>query len=259
MLAIATAGDGTHFVATDIPFGDKNGVPARATEIHLFDAAGNTLASPFYACASTSLVGDVLPDATGFVFVQSTGDSLDCNMPGTPVAARSLFLRRFQADKEDSFLVYDGVDDMVFARVLPRNGGTWVLFRESGASAEQQPPGMAIAVGADSPDGVPFAVTEAGAGQMAAAPLAGGFAVAFASTLDPSAPTITLRVYSAAGAQQSETTFSTSQAWLNGDRLTLVASPDGRKILVGWTGDAPDPGNLGSRMFLRRFDCVDTK
>ena len=88
---------------------------------------------------------------------------------------------------------------------------------------------------------------------MAVAALGGGFVVAVVDFLDPSAPTILLSVYSEAGQLLTETSFSTNGAWLNGDRLSLIASPDARSFLVGWTGNESAPG---SELFVRRFDCA---
>ena len=250
-ISIATADDGSHFIASDIPAGDK-GAPLRGMVTTVLGAYGQLIASPNLACASNRLVGDVLATGPDFLFVQSASDSLDCAAKGT---ARRLFLRRFQGTIEDSFAVVDGFDDMVFARILPRQGGSWIFYRESGASSAVQPPGMAIAFGTDSAAGTAFPITDAVSGQMAVAELAGGFVVAFVDLSDPSAPTIIIRVYSPTGALVTQTSFSTAGAWLTGDRLTLISSPEGGRFLVGWTGTS---GVVGANpaMFARRFDCL---
>lgn len=250
-LAVATTDDGSHFVAYDLFLGDKGGLPLRGSAIEVLDGSGNILAQPTFACASTRFVGDVLATATTFLFVQSASDSLDCSVSGT---TRRLFLRRFQGATEESFVVADGFDDMVYARILPRKGGSWIFYRESGASAEVQPPGMAVPFGIDSAEGPAFPITHDGSGPMAVAALAGGFVVAYADLIDPSAPSIIVRVYSPTGTLVTQTSFSTSSAWLNGDRLTLIASPDGVSFLVGWTGTTGKPGS-GAAMFVKRFDC----
>ena len=199
--------------------------------------------------ASFGISPDAPPGPAAMTF-HTTGN---CN--DFPLAVpRRLFLRRFQGATEESFFVADGFDDMVYARILPRKGGSWIFYRESGASAEVQPPGMAVPFGIDSTEGAAFPITHDGSGPMAVAALAGGFVVAFAALINPSAPSVIVRVYSATGTLTAESSFSTSTAWLNVDRLTLVASPDGNSFLVGWTGTNAGPG---SAMFVRRFDCVN--
>jgi hypothetical protein len=251
-ISVATAEDGTHFVASDTFLSMKDGKELRGMVVTLLDPGGDLIASPNLACASNRFVGDVLAKGPDFLFVQSSSDSVDCSTEGT---ARRLFLRRFQGATEESFIVADGFDDMVYARILPRPGGSWIFYRESGASAEVQPPGMAVPFGVDSAAGTAFPVTDVGSGPMAVAALAGGFVVAFADLVDPSAPTIVVRVYSTTGTLTSQSSFSTNEVWWNGDRLTLIASPDGTRFLVGWTGKS---GVVGSDtgMFVRRFDCA---
>ncbi len=142
---------------------------------------------------------------------------------------------------------------MVYARLLPGKTNPWLVFRESGASAVLQPPGMALPIGLHGGSGAAFPITDAGAGQMAVAALDDGLVVATVDAVDPSAPTIILRVYSSAGLVIAATSFSTNNAWLSGDRLALVASPDGTRFLVGWTGFKATPGTA---LFVRRFGCV---
>jgi hypothetical protein len=245
-LSVATADDGSFFFAVDLIL--ANSGPSSRTLIAQFIGSGPdgaTLLEP--ACASTHFVADVLTDAAGFHLVHST--SGPCGTGGAGVANR-LVLHRIEAGNDQSAVVYEGVDDLVFARLLPRQGGNWLIYRESGASALVQPPGMALQLGADGAPGASFAVTDAGTDRLAAAPFGDGFAVAFVDSLDPSAKTILVRVYSAQGTLRAQTSFSTGGALLNGDRLTLTPSPDATSLLVGWTGQGSNPA-----MFLRRFDC----
>lgn len=251
-VSVATAGDGTHFVANDVPVVDKNGSPARGIVLHVLSTDGTTIKTPTHICASGRLVGDVLSTEKGFVFVQSGTADFDCGSTGV---ARQLYVRRFEGGSEVAFVAVDGNDDMVYARILPRSGGSWLIHRESGASAEVQPPGMAIRVGAEGPVGEPFPISDAGERRLAAAAaLGGGFVVAIVDSLGPSAPTVTLRVYSAEGALTAQTSFPTNDAWLSGDRVTLVGSPDGTSVLIGWTNIS---GGAAAAMFVRRFDCVN--
>jgi hypothetical protein len=255
LIGIATAGDGTHLIAHDLFEGDITGGLERGLAVELTDAAGIPFGPPSVICASERFVGDVLPTATGFLFVQSGPDSHDCfSNVGPP---RQLFLRRFEGMDEKSILAHDGVDNLVYARILPRNGGTWLLYRESGASAAVQPPAMALPFGTDSAAGAAFPISDPGAGRIAAAAsLGGGFVVAIVDSLDPTAPTVTLRVYSAQGALTAQTSFPTNDAWLSGDRVTLVGSPDSTSVLIGWTSTS---GSDTAAMFVRRFDCVNAQ
>lgn len=222
--------------------------------VEILTADGNLITSTNDACATSRLVGDVLSTQTGFLFVQSAGGALDCFQTDSP---RRLFLRRFDGAGEEQFVVHDGFDDLVYTRILPRNGGSWLFYRESGASAQVQPPAMAIPFGTDSATGQEFAITDPGVGQVAVAALGGGFVVAIVDTLDPSSATIQLRVYSATGTLTAQAAFSTGGAGfglgLGLDRVTLIGSPGGTSFLVGWTGSS---AGTSRRMMVRRFDCA---
>jgi hypothetical protein len=252
-ISVATAGDGSHLVASDLLASDKNGGLVREMIIEVLAADGNLITSANDACATDRLVGDVLPTTTGFLFVQSGGDALDCFNPGP---ARQLYLRHFEGGIEETFAVHAGFDDLVYTRILPRPGGSWIFYRESGASAEVQPPAMAMPFGADSGAGPEFAITDPGAGPVAVAALGNGFVVASIDSLDPSSSTILLRVYSSTGALATQAAFSTGGAGFGLDRVALIGSPTGSSFLVGWTGS-----NTGSstKMIVRRFDCADVK
>ncbi|MEP7120170.1 MAG: hypothetical protein ABJE95_04630 [Byssovorax sp.] len=252
-ISVATAQDGTHLVASDLSLGNETGVELRAMTIEVLDPTGELIISSIESCATKRLVGDALPTTDGFLFVQSAADSLDCFNPTSP---RALFLRHFHGTIEDDFDVHDGFDDLVYTRILPRAGGSWILYRESGASAEVQPPAIAVPFGTDSVAGSEFPVTNPGAGQVAAAAFGGGFAVASVDSIDPSGATVLLRVYSPQGTLTAQTSFSTNGAWLGADRLAILASPDSSKLLVGWTGG--DSG-ASARMMVRRFDCANVK
>lgn len=253
-IGIATAGDGTHLVANDLNFGGGSPV-SRILQSVLLDAKGGLLATLGPYCASNRFVGDMLPIAGSLFFVHSSSDNGQCpSSPGPQGVARHLVLHRLHGQIDSTETMYDGEDDMVYARLLPRPGGAWLIFRESGASALVQPPGMAMPIGLQQGSGSAFPITTTpGAGQMAVAALGGGFVVAVVDSVDPSAPTVLLSVYSGEGMLLTETSFSTNGAWLNGDRLSLIASPDSTSFLVGWTGNKSAPG---SELFVRRFDCA---
>ena len=250
LLSVATTGGGALFFAVDTML--ANSGPSSHTVNAQFIGTspdGAPVLEP--ACASTHFVADVLTNPAGFHFVHSASGA--CGTSGAGLASQ-LVLHRIKGGSDESSVVYKGVDDLVYARLLPRQGGNWLLFRESGASAWQQPPGMALQLGSDGTLGAPFPVTDPGTDRMAAASFGDGFVVAFVDSLDPSAPRIIVRVYSSQGTLSAQTSFSTSDAWLNGDRLTLTPSPDATSFLVGWTGNGPNPA-----MFVRRFDCASPR
>lgn len=254
-LSVATAGDGSHFVANEVLVlpGNKESPPVRGLAAHVLDASGNKINSLELICASPHFVGNVLSKQTGFLFVHSSSDSQSCSEPGPVGPARNLLLRRLDGTENKTSILYKGIDDLVYTRLLPRKGGAWVLYRESGASAVAQPPGMALRLEGDSPSGEAFPVTSQDTDRMAAAALGDGFVVAFVDTTDPSAPQILVSVYDGTGTLVSQASIGTNGAWLHGDRLTLVASPSATSFLVGWIGAK---AASGSEMFLRRFDCV---
>ena len=230
------------------------GPGSRVLRSALLDKSGGLLSLLDPYCASTHFVGDALRIEDGLLFIHSSSDGGSCSSsPELQGPARHLVLHRFNISGADTESEYTGSDDMVYARLLPGQTNPWLVFRESGASALVQPPGMALPIGLHGGSGSAFPITEAGAGQMAVAALGFGLVVATVDSLDPSAPTIILRVYSSAGLSTAETSFSTNGAWHNGDRLTLIASPDSSSFLVGWTGSQ---STSGTALFVRRFDCV---
>jgi len=249
---VATLNNGLQLVAADLAW-NSGGGPKRRWAVRVFNAGVELTPTPPSVCASTPIVGDVLAAGEEFLFVHSAGGKEDCGDVATPASpARRLVVERRAKGAKSNTVVYEGVDDIIHAQLLPRTGGAWLLFRESGASALVQPPGMAMPLGADDAPGEAFQVTEPGTGSMSAAALGDGFVVAFVDSIDPSAPTISVRVYSATGTLASQVSFTTGEGWYNGDRLTLVASPNGASFLVGWTG-LKSP--VGSALFVRRFDC----
>lgn len=252
---IATLNNGLHYVAVDGPWSD-GGAPKRSFSAHLFDNGGAALTPPIpTVCASTPFVGDVIASGEEFLFVHSAGGKDDCSdaaVPATP--ARRLIVGRRGKASMSSAVVVEGSDDMVHAQLLPRSTGAWLIFRESGASAEVQPPGMAMLLGPNGEPGTAFPITSPGAGRISATALGDGFVVAIVDAVDPAAPNILVGVHSSDGTIAAETSFNTAEGWLNGDRLTLVASPSGTSFLVGWAGASKAPP--GSEVFVHRLDCV---
>ena len=252
-IGVATAGNGLHFVVNDVAL-----LPGiRGVVAHVLDASGAPVSSPPPRCASTRIPGDVLAREQRFLFAHAAGDPDECFVaPGEPPPGpgRRLLLRRISVDEDATTEVYTGFDDLVVVRLLPRADGAWLLARESGASARVQPPGFALRLGPGNTVGEPFEVTSTGTDRMAAAALGDGFVTAFADSIDPSAPTVILRVFSPEGAASAEASFSTNGAWLTGERLSLLGAPGPGSVLVAWVGQ-PSGGKPRS-LLLRRYDCI---
>jgi hypothetical protein len=253
-IAVGSSGDGHHLYANDLSLGG-GAMVQRGLVMHVTDASGGSLYFPPPRCASTPLVGDFLPGEEDFLVLHSTATEDECFPPGGPKTgvANRLLLRRMSASGEQSGELHQGVDALVFARLLPRAQGAWAFFRESGASAFVQPALVAMPLSAGDVPGAPFAVTPEGVQDVAVASLGEGFAVAHVDAIDPSAPTVVLRAFSGEGALLAETSFSTNEAWLSFDRLALVGSKDGTRLLVGWIGSMP---GQGTHAFLRAFECA---
>ena len=251
-IAIATAGNGLHFVANDIAL--LPGV--RGVVAHVLDASGAPVHSLPPLCASTRIPGDVLPREQRFLFAHAAGDPDECfGAPNAlPGPGRRLLLRRISADEDETTELYAGTDDLVDVRLLPRADGAWLLARESGASALVAPPGFAMRLGPGDAVGDPFEVTATGSDRMAAAALGDGFVTAFTDSIDPSAPTVILRVFSPEGAASAEASFSTNGAWFTNQRLALLGAPGPGSILVAWVGQPSGDGPQS--LLLRRYDCV---
>lgn len=256
-VGVATAGNGLHFTATDADL-----LPGiRGLVAVVLDASGNTVNLPPPRCASTPLVGDVLPRDQRFLFAHASGDPDECFVAPSqppPGPARRLLLRRIGPNEDTEEVVYTGFDDLVAVHLLPRADGAWLVHRESGASAEQQPPALAMRLGPGNAVGAPFEVTAAGTDRFAAASLGDGLVTAFTDSLDPSASTVVLRVFSPEGEASGEASFSTNGAWLAWDRMAVLGGRDpgtgAGSVLVAWVGagNGSDP----RRVWLRRFDCV---
>ncbi len=221
----------------------------------VLDQNGVIVNSPPPSCASTPHVADVSRRQTRFLLAHSAAPGgAACDAQNIPGPANRVVLRRIDAQGEQVDEVYSGADDIVYLRLLPTQGGSWLVVHESGASAEIQPAATARKIMQGGMTGPAFTVTNDGTSLVAAGSLGDGLISAFIDTLDPSAPTVLLRVYDPDGIASGATSFSTNGQWLVPDRMSVVGSPDGTSFLIAWTGissfDSP------SRIFVRRFDCA---
>ncbi len=76
-------------------------------------------------------------------------------------------------------------------------------------------------------------------------------AVAWVDNIDPTAPTIVVRIVRADLSLGPVTSFSTNPAWLFGS-LRMVASPDGARLFLAWDASGGGAPTVGAA----RLDCV---
>ena len=248
-LFTTTSTGGAHLVAAGGPSFDH---PLHTT---LLSAGGTPSALDIPGCAKTPLVGDAVPRGSGFLFVHAAGAPEGCSLSAG--VGKILRVVDFQQDAGGTVIlgvpVVEGADDMVQAHLLAApSGGYRVVWRESGASAEIQPPAMAGSISlATFTVGAPFAVTDAGVDRVAVAGFGEGLAAAFTTALDDGGSRLTLRVFGAVdGVALAERSIDVPGAIVG--RLSVIASPaDGKSVLVTWT----EAGSLPRVVKVARFDC----
>ncbi|MBK8943033.1 MAG: hypothetical protein IPM79_36895 [Polyangiaceae bacterium] len=82
-------------------------------------------------------------------------------------------------------------------------------------------------------------------------PFGRGFALAWVEAIDPSAPTVFVRVFDEDGTLRAEGAYDTSPAFLVPSRISLVSSPNEDALIVAW--EAADEER---RVVAARFACV---
>jgi hypothetical protein len=259
-LAVARSAS-LRLVSFDVPSALPGVDGVRRALTTIYDDAGGVLPPGPSWCARSPLHGQAIPspDGEGLWLAHGVGyPSAACEAGEDlvpPDVARGVVLRRVGLGVDEASLVYAGVDDVPFVRLTPRSDGAWLVVRESGASAVLEPPALALRVHLDGAVGTPIELTTPGASVVGVGAFGDGLAVVMLDAIDPSAPTVIVRVFDASGALDAETSFGTSEAWASFDRLSVVAAPDGSSLLVGYAGDL-GVGAAGPELIVRRLDCV---
>ena len=216
------------------------------------------------ACLAAPALGAAVPAGQGFVAAYGLP-----NPPGNPcdfedaLPPTIVTFYRYDAPAEPgTFLTDTEADHLVFGEPLAKvvlsrtSDGAWAFAQTDGSTALQPPAVVAARVdrhGHLAPVGATdFPATPDGAatGPIAAASLGDGAALAWTSTTDPSAPTISVRTVTPGGDLGPITTFPTTPIWLTA-RLRVVASRSLRSLLVAWEG-----GTGATTVGLARLDCA---
>lgn len=216
------------------------------------------------ACISSVVTGGIAPAAGGFVTAFGVPDPPDtgCAMA---LYASAVEIGRFEvspntgpglAYTEAQFIqLKDRIDHV---GVAPASFGAWVVYQTAGLDAEVPPPIIATRVDAS---GKPYpagasaeaiAVSPNGTfPEIAVAALGDRLAVAWADIVDPSAPTIVIRIVNADGTLGPSTSIGTNSLWFN-DRLRLAGSLSGGTLLLSWESLL----DSGWQQALARVDCL---
>lgn len=240
--------------------GDLSGARATATsieapgpdDVYLLETAHVTQDGPIVSyeipgCGGLPLYGDIEVVNDEFVIAASNAtDQLGCNDPtGYPANVVVGLL----GSGDPAFTVAT-TDDVAGIELIPRPGGLWLLYRESGASALTPPAVIAVRLDAElQAIAPPFEATSSGLGRFAATPLSdGGFVIV--SDESSSEGLIWLRKWGPSGELYGEVTIPASgDAQPDFERLSVLASPDRSSAVVAWT-------TLGGRVFAARVDCL---
>jgi hypothetical protein len=214
------------------------------------------------ACGNKPLTADAVPSADGYLAALSShrplGTCFDDNVPiGVP---NKIHLARVStAGGITAGASVEGMDDMLKVALVPRSDGAWLVWQESGASAEVPPPIMAAPVNhLGEFTAPPLPVTGAGFtyGLFEATALGDKLAVAWVDVLDPGPPTMIIQVIDEAGGYAGATGVSSPSAWISGTGFSLLGSPSGDRLLAAWA-TFPAGGADATRIEVTRLDCVE--
>ncbi len=204
------------------------------------------------ACALWHLVAD-LEVLSGEIVIANTNATPTLSCDDRLGVANDVVVGVLGSGVADTTI--SAVDDIVDVDLLPQPGGaSFLLFRESGASARVAPPAMAVELGPDQEQvGEPWPATGAGLTRVAAASIpGGGFVVVSDETLADEA-TLTLRAFRSDGSLRAEVAVPVGSGSPTNERLAVLTSPDGRAAVVAWS--SVDPGGA-SAVQSARVDCL---
>lgn len=242
---VAGRSGGPHASATRTPFpGGPEG--SYFMETALVSAGGGLITYGLEACGGMPLYGDMGLLNDEFVIATSNASpDYGCVSPqGSPNWVGIGWL----GSLEFHLVVASDADEIAGVQLVPRPGGLWLLWRESGASAFTTPPVWASRLDETLYPESFYALTSEGLSRFsAAAHDLGGIVIVSDESLG--AGGIDLRVWDAEGTLLTQHTIPVGSAAPSSERLSVVASPDGGSALVGWTG-------LDGRGYAARVDCM---
>jgi hypothetical protein len=239
--AVARAPSGKLATATMVPSGVGNFV-----ETAVVSADGTVVTYDLPACGGLPLYADVAVLGDEIVIATSqVGPGYGCNDPSSLPNAIGI---GWLGSGEFSSLFWMDADDPAGIQLLPRPGGLWFLFRESGASAFTTPPVWAVQFDEELNPMEIVQATSEGISRFAAAPLEnGGFVIVSDETIGSGL--LQLRAYGPSGELLAEHAIPTGDPVPSADRLSIVAAPAAAGAVVGWT-------RVDGRGYAARVDCM---
>jgi hypothetical protein len=252
--SFTTSRDGTAFVGWGA---DADGTTFLGQLVT--DASGTVIDGPWFesGCAQGRVRADVIAVEGGYLSAFSSGRGLvECfNDDGIPGPPTRLQVGWWRGGSGMAWQYEETLPEPITTvELVPRGDGAWLLHQTDGSTSLTYPSVVATALG---PDGVPtgpsFSAVEDGRtfGPVAAAPFGRGFALAWVEAIDPSAPTVFVRVFDEDGTLRAEGAYDTSPAFLVPSRISLVSSPNEDALIVAW--EAADEER---RVVAARFACV---
>ncbi len=219
-------------------------------------------------CMKAPLLAAAVPSGDGFVaaFTAPGLPGKTCD-PMDPKPGSYLSLVRYDSPIESgsflqqsqgAVLFAEGPEAFIHMGLTPASFGAWLVFQSDGSTALTPPPIFAGRFnGAGFPAVEPLEVHQVTPGgyippEVAVASLGDTLAVAWVDTIDPSASTVQIQLVHPDGSDGPSVTIPTQEAWLSGG-LRLLASPDGKSLLVSWAGPVQD-----GVAAVARVDCVDS-
>jgi hypothetical protein len=229
--------------------------------VALVDAASqNVYVLNDMACANAPFAADIVPTKGGYVIASASGYPFGSCSPDVGIPGDASFLQLMMLNEEAGSISqvagFPGTDRIAHIELAERSEGPWVVWQDTGESAETPPPIRAVRldeIGEPHTGVVPLTKDGETTGPFAAAMLGDRLAVAWLNSINAGDPLITLALFDEAGAQVTSTLLDVAAPFPYDASLSLLASPDGKDILLAWS-DITMNGPAVVR--VARFSCA---
>jgi len=245
----------THLVgyARPAPGGPGSGRELDVTWVH--SPPSETLVEPPWVagCVDGPVHADGIATPDGWLVARAT--SFGPCEPGVPAEPPlTLNVSWFAGSNLEALMTeLPGSEPLSLVELAPRGDGAWLVWRRS-------PDNMVGALEGARLDGqgalVGEAVTLVGQGSeprwLDIDGVGDGLAVVWIDTIVNGPPLVAVAAFGGAGDLQAEELVPTT-GWAGGEPA-IIASPDGRSLLVAWSEQLGD--GIADEMMLARLDCV---
>lgn len=210
------------------------------------------------ACGNMPFPADVATTDEGFLIATASGRPFStCNEDdGTPGPPDALQVIRFDTNTLKTSLTFEiqEPDPLAHISLAAASKGAWLVYQNNGQSAFQPPPVQAVRLDETGAMAGPvFQITADGEtqGPIAATSMGSGLAVAW-PVGSPDSPALAVGLFSASGEKVASALIEVGPYALHGGVLSLLASPDGKHVLLAWADGVP--GELAVT-HVARFSC----